>query len=89
MACIDSRYNHLLPTVHREGPYRFYFYSGDRHEPPHVHVEREANEAKFWLEPVGLAGSRGFNGTELRRLERIVVKQAKGFLRAWHEHFTD
>ena len=32
----------LVPTVHREGPYRFFFYSADNSEPPHVHVEREA-----------------------------------------------
>jgi hypothetical protein len=43
-----------VPTVLRAGPYRFYFYSGDRDEPPHVHVARDANEAKFWLEPVRL-----------------------------------
>ena len=26
-----------MPTVLRHGPYRFFFYSGDRDEPPHVH----------------------------------------------------
>jgi hypothetical protein len=29
-----------MPTVLRIGPYRFFFYAGDRDEPPHVHVER-------------------------------------------------
>jgi hypothetical protein len=28
-----------MPTVLRSGPYRFFFYSADRGEPPHVHVE--------------------------------------------------
>jgi hypothetical protein len=78
-----------VPTVRREGPYRFFFYSGDRHEPAHVHVEREANEAKFWLEPVRLADCHGFSAAELRRLERLVVNRAADFLRAWHEYFTD
>lgn len=41
-----------MPTVLRSGPYRFYFYAGDRAEPLHVHVERDDAEAKFWLDPV-------------------------------------
>src|SRR5262249_10497064 len=43
-----------MPTVLRDGPYRMFFYSADRGEPPHVHVVREAKEAKFWLNPVRL-----------------------------------
>lgn len=31
-----------MPTVLRVGPYRFFFYAGDRSEPAHVHVERDA-----------------------------------------------
>jgi len=38
-----------MPSVLRSGPYRFFFYSGDGDEPPHVHVERDDNTAKFWL----------------------------------------
>lgn len=41
---------HVMPTVLRTGPYRIFFYAGDRDEPPHVHVERDANIAKFWLD---------------------------------------
>ena len=40
-----------MPTVLRAGPYRFLFYSSDAEEPPHVHVERDENSAKFWLSP--------------------------------------
>jgi len=36
-----------MPTVLRLGPYRFFFYAGDADEPPHVHVERDRNTAKF------------------------------------------
>ena len=60
----------------RVWPYRFYFYSGDRDEPPHVHVARDANLAKYWLDPVRLAWSRGFSSTELRRIEAIVGEHA-------------
>lgn len=57
-----------MPTVLRRGPYRFFLYSGDRAEPPHVHVERDENLAKFWLDPVRLHESGGFRGAELYRV---------------------
>ncbi|MFY9618426.1 MAG: DUF4160 domain-containing protein [Pyrinomonadaceae bacterium] len=38
-----------MPTVLRNGPYRFFFYAGDREEPPHIHVERDDCLAKFGL----------------------------------------
>jgi hypothetical protein len=28
-----------MPTVFRQGRFRFYFFSNERNEPPHVHVE--------------------------------------------------
>lgn len=77
-----------MPTVHREGPYRFFFYSADRDEPPHVHVERDANRAKFWLDPVRLARSGGFGPAELLRVERLILERQQLLLRAWNEHFT-
>ena len=30
-------------------PYRLYFYSHEPNEPPHVHVDRDDQSAKFWL----------------------------------------
>ncbi|MBA3425845.1 MAG: DUF4160 domain-containing protein, partial [Rubrobacter sp.] len=54
-----------MPTVLRTGPCRFYFYSHEPNEPPHVHVDRDDLSAKFWLEPVSLARNLGFNAREL------------------------
>ena len=51
-----------MPSVRFPGPYRFFFYSGDNAEPPHVHVERDNYKAKFWLDPVRLQRSKGFPG---------------------------
>jgi hypothetical protein len=78
-----------LPTVLGLGSYRFFFYSADRDEPAHVHVEREGSGAKFWLEPVRLERSRGFGPAELRRIERLVAERAVLLLEAWHEYFAD
>jgi hypothetical protein len=65
-----------MPAVLRVGPYRFFFYSGDRQEPALVHVERNASVAKFWLDPVRLAWSREFGRAELRDINRLVNEHA-------------
>jgi hypothetical protein len=78
-----------MPAVLRVGPYRFFFYSGDREEPRHVRVEREANRGKFWLDPVRLAESGGFSRVEIRRLEALVSQNATELRGAWDEYFTE
>ena len=76
-----------MPTVARVGPYRFFFYSSDRNEAPHIHVERDRSMAKFWLEPVRIQVSHGFRRPELRKIERLVAESAAQFLRAWNGFF--
>ena len=71
----------------RLGPYRLFFYSADRHEPRHVHVERDDARAKLWLDPVRLARSSGFGPAELRDIERIVDERAPFLLEKWDEYF--
>ena len=77
-----------MPTVLRHGPYRFFFYAGDADEPPHIHVERDADKAKFWLDPVRLQNSGGFGRTEINRIQRLVEENREGLLRSWHEYFN-
>jgi len=76
-----------MPTIARIGPYRIYFYSHDRAEPPHVHVDRDAYTAKYWLTPVGLAYNIGFRAKELRDIQGIVTEHAVEFLETWHDNF--
>jgi hypothetical protein len=57
-----------MPTALRSGPYRFFFYSSDGHEPPHIHVARDDAVAKFWLDPLRHDHSLGFRPAELRRI---------------------
>jgi hypothetical protein len=75
-----------MPTVLRHGPYRFYFYSHEPNEPPHIHVDRDNLSAKFWLSPVALARNFGFGAHELRTIESLVSQHAKLFLEAWYGH---
>lgn len=76
-----------MPTVLRVGSTRFFFYSNEGSEPPHIHVERAGAVAKFWLSPVSLASSIRFGGHELRRLERQVTDHRVQFLEAWNDYF--
>ncbi len=77
-----------MPTVLRVGPYRFFFYAGDGDEPPHIHIERDDDTAKFWLDPVRLQRSRGFSRRELSRIQRLVEEHSEELLRGWDEYFN-
>ena len=76
-----------MPVIHRDGPYRFYFYMGDGFEPPHVHVKRDNQEAKFWLNPILLAESNRFPAVEINRIARIIEERHDQFMGAWNDSF--
>jgi Domain of unknown function (DUF4160) len=76
-----------MPTVLREGPYRFFFYSGDRNEPMHVHVERDNCTAKFWLEPIRLQSSGGFSRSELNQIYNLLEEHQTLLVRSWNGFF--
>ncbi len=78
-----------MPTVLRIGAYRFYFYSHEPHEPPHIHIDRDNLSAKFWLEPVALAKNIGFRAKELRKLELLVRENQTKLLESWNEYFSN
>lgn len=76
-----------MPTILRIGPYRFFFYSNENGEPPHIHIQRENLLAKFWLRPIALASSVGFSAQELNKLLGLVEVNQQTFVEAWNEYF--
>jgi hypothetical protein len=76
-----------MPTLLRVAGFRFFFYSLEGNEPPHVHVEHGDNVAKYWLEPVQLASSYGFRSQELGHLRLLVIEHRVAFQEAWNAHF--
>ena len=76
-----------MPTVLREEPYRFFFYAGDKDEPPHVHVERDDRVAKFWLDPLQLQWSGGLGRAEIAEIYRIIDARRERLVEAWHVYF--
>ena len=77
-----------MPTILRSGPYRFFFWAGDRDEPPHVHVERDVCVAKFWLEPVRLETSHGFHRHEINKIQTLVELHQQEISERWNEYFN-
>lgn len=76
-----------MPTLLEAEGFRFFFYSNERHEPPHVHVEKGDGEAKLWLQPVGVAYSHRLTPAELRRVRELTFAHQGVFVERWNEHF--
>ena len=78
-----------MPTVLRVDRFRFFFFSNEGDEPPHIHVESAGQYAKFWLTPVTLTRSIGYNASELHHLRKLVKKNCNLFEEKWDEYFSD
>lgn len=76
-----------MPTVSRINGYRFYFYSHEPNEPPHIHVDKAGASLKAWLDPVTLAKNIGFRRHEIHAILQIVMAHQQAFLETWHEYF--
>jgi hypothetical protein len=76
-----------MPVVLRIGPYSFLFYSEEGNEPPHIHVRRDENLLKFWLESLDLAYNFGFSPHEMRRIRSLVQENREFLLEKWDEYF--
>lgn len=76
-----------MPTVLFINGYRIGFFSADFDEPPHVHVTKGGNSAKFWLDPLGLADNVGFRRHDLGDIIGILEEHREELLKAWHEYF--
>jgi hypothetical protein len=76
-----------MPTVLQVGPYGFIFFSSDRSEPPHIHVKRDRQLAKYWLDPIALEKNRGFKEHELNQIAKLVEEHQTVLLDAWHDYF--
>lgn len=76
-----------MPTVLRIGSFRFFFYSNEFGEPPHIHIQSDSKLAKFWLNPSRLSKSTRFTPKELRVIEKLIIENENRFLEAWNEYF--
>jgi hypothetical protein len=78
-----------MPTLLRWNGCRFFFYSADGDEPPHVHVVRGEHEAKIWLNDGDVALNLGFPARDLREIVRKTREQSAAFLESWNDYFAN
>jgi len=76
-----------MPTVLRWKGHRFYFWSGDESEPPHVHVDKDGKSAKVWLHSLTVAYNDGYRTHEMTAILEIVYENRDHLMRLWNEHF--
>jgi hypothetical protein len=77
-----------MPVLLRIRGYRFFFYSLEGREPPHIHVAQAGRYGKFWLDPVTLASNRGFRSHELTVIRELVLENRDLFLEEWNACFS-
>ncbi|MDF0378166.1 DUF4160 domain-containing protein [Methylophilus sp. YYY-1] len=76
-----------MPTILLAQGFRFFFFSQEGNEPPHIHVEHGDKVAKFWLNPVELSSSTEFRSHELKKVRMLVIQHRELFVEKWNEHF--
>ena len=76
-----------MPTILRVNGYQFYFYAEEGTEPPHIHVAKGGEDAKFWLSPARLAVNHGFRPHDLREIAGIIEENETLILEKWNEFF--
>lgn len=76
-----------MPTIFRKLGFRFFFYSDEGNEPPHVHVEKGEGRGKYWIEPVKKEYMHDFNRQDEKKADKIVNEKQNDFKRKWYEFF--
>lgn len=76
-----------MPTVLRWRGHRFYFYSSDRDEPPHIHVDHSGRTLKVWLVTLKLAYNDGFSLREVTAIMAAIDQNRARLLEAWRDYF--
>ena len=80
-----------MPKVFTWNGFRFHFFAneGDPQEPPHVHVRKGRDNAKFWLRPeVVVADSKGFPPRVLSQLTGVIENRREEIEGAWYDFFN-
>lgn len=76
-----------MPTVLRLNGFRFYFYSHEPDEPPHMHVDYGGASAKVWLHDAAIARNIGFSAKELGKIQVMVREHQETLQEAWNAFF--
>jgi hypothetical protein len=76
-----------MPTVITIDGFRFFFYSNENNEPPHVHVEKADGTAKIWLSPVRVEYMIGLTPRQQKVILAHCNENLELFKEKWNEYF--
>lgn len=76
-----------MPKIFERRGFKFFFYSNEGNEPPHVHVKGHGGRAKFWLATGELCMSRGLSIGRLTQIRDIMYQSKDLIMEKWNEHF--
>ena len=78
----------MSPTFLNYTGFRFFIWSKEE-ERMHVHIEKDSNYCKCWLEPkISIENNKGFKDFELKKIIKIVKANEKEFIEKWKSHFS-
>ena len=73
--------------------YKFYFWSNENGEPPHIHVSKgaqTANATKFWITSDGIKlenNNSDIPQNDLKKIARYIMENRSDILAAWFDFF--
>ena len=74
-----------MPFIFREKGYEFSFVMFDLGEPLHVHVRSGGKQAKFWVDALAVAWTRGYRSHEINEIERIIRDNEDLIRNVWEQ----
>lgn len=74
-----------MPTILIKNGFRFFFYSNEGNEPPHIHVIGKGGEAKIWLNPIEITYVYNFGFVERRQILIITQENVNLFMNEWRK----
>ncbi|MBI1320743.1 MAG: DUF4160 domain-containing protein [Candidatus Hydrogenedens sp.] len=76
-----------MPTILLVSGWRFFFYSNEGNEPPHIHCRKGGAEAKYWLYreafDIAEAYAHGLTPSDTRAVRKIIFEHFDYLLREW------
>ena len=74
--------------------YKFFFWSNENAEPPHVHVcrgKQTSNATKFWITADGIKldhNKSQIPQNDLKKIARYILENRADILAAWFDYFN-
>lgn len=74
-----------MPTILRQDGFRFFFYSREGNEPPHIHVVGHDGEMKVWLNTLTVAKVFNLSPSYQKLVMEIVSQNRDLLIKKWGE----